>query len=106
MSEPQPDTTTVIVTDVPERSRFEARVGDELAGFARYVRTPDRVVFVHTEVDPAFEGKGVGSALARTALDSMRQRDARIEARCPFIAAYIKRHPAYADLLVQAGATS
>jgi predicted GNAT family acetyltransferase len=92
----------VAVVDAPDRRRFEASIEGELAGFARYVRLPDRVVFTHTEVDPAFEGRGVGSALAKGALDAMRAGGARVEARCPFIAAYITRHPAYADLLFPA----
>ncbi len=99
MADPQPSTPPVSVADAPERRRFEASIEGELAGFARYVRLPDRVVFTHTEVDPAFEGRGVGSALAKGALDARRANGDRIEARCPFIAAYIKRHPAYADLL-------
>lgn len=98
MTDPQP-AGAVTVADSRERRRFEASIDGELAGFARYVRLPDRVVFTHTEVDPAFEGRGVGSALAKGALDAMRANGDRVEARCPFIAAYIKRHPAYAHLL-------
>jgi predicted GNAT family acetyltransferase len=103
MADPQPSTHPVSVADAPDRRRFEASIDGELAGFARYVRLPDRVVFTHTEVDPAFEGRGVGSALAKGALDAMRANGDRVEARCPFIAAYIKRHPDYADLLATAG---
>jgi hypothetical protein len=51
---------SVTVTDAADRSRFEARVGGEFAGFCRYIRTADLVVYPHTEVEPAFEGKGVG----------------------------------------------
>jgi predicted GNAT family acetyltransferase len=102
MADSQPTAPLVAVVDAPDRRRFEASIEGELAGFARYVRLPDRVVFTHTEVDPAFEGRGVGSALAKGALDAMRAGGARVEARCPFIAAYITRHPAYADLLVPA----
>ena len=105
MTDPQP-TGTVEVADSRERRRFEASLEGELAGFARYVRLPDRVVFTHTEVDPAFEGRGVGSALAKGALDAMRANGDRVEARCPFIAAYIKRHPAYQDLLWAGPATA
>lgn len=100
MADPQPSIPPVSVSDAPERRRFEASIEGGLAGFARYVRLPDRVVFTHTEVDPAFEGRGVGSALAKGALDAVRVNGDRVEARCPFIAAYIKRHPTYADLLV------
>ena len=56
-------------------------------------------MFTHTEVFDAYEGKGVGSALARGALDDVRARGGRLVALCPFIAAYLERHPEYADLV-------
>lgn len=89
--------TTVTVTD--EGDRFEARTDDGVvAGFAAYVREPGKVIFTHTEVDPAFEGQGVGSALAVGALDQVRASGERVVPLCPFIRAYIERHPDYADL--------
>jgi predicted GNAT family acetyltransferase len=91
----------VVVTDAPERGRFEARVGDRLAGFADYLRSGVLVVYPHTEVEPAFEGRGVGSALARAALDDARARGLPVLATCPFIAGWIGRHPDYADLVYQ-----
>ncbi len=57
-------------------------------------------MFTHTEVFPEFEGKGVGSRLATGALDDVRARGLKLTPQCPFISAYIKRHPAYADLVV------
>src|SRR5690606_17493780 len=54
----------------------------------------------HTVVETAAEGRGVGSALARTALDAARAEGLRVVPQCPFIAAYIARHPDYADLVV------
>ena len=51
----------VVVTHNPGQSRYEARVGDTLAGFAQYQLTSELIVFTHTEVDDAFEGQGVGS---------------------------------------------
>lgn len=91
----------VVVTDAPERARFEAWEGDRLAGFADYLRSATLVVYPHTEVDPAFEGRGVGSALARAALDDARARDLPVLATCPFIAGWIGRHPEYGDLVYQ-----
>lgn len=80
-------------------SRFEARLGDELAGFAQYQLTDDLYVFTHTEVDPAHEGEGVGGALARAALDHVRAEGTRkVLPICPFIEAWMRRHPDYADL--------
>ncbi|MFG2030597.1 GNAT family N-acetyltransferase [Streptomyces sp. NPDC048825] len=93
----------VEVNDLPESRRYEARVDGELkvAGVAEYIRTAELVAFVHTEVAPEYEGKGVGSALARTALDDARASGLRVLATCPFIAGWIARHPGYQDLLYQ-----
>lgn len=93
----------VEVVDVPERSRYEARLtgsaaGAEVAGFAAYRLRGDRVVLTHTEVDPAHEGRGVGSALARAALDDIRSRGLVAVVQCPFIAAFVQRHPEYAPV--------
>ncbi len=87
------------VRDRPDASRFEAV--DEtgaVAGFAAYRRHADRVVFTHTEVDDAFEGNGVGSTLVRAALDAVRAEGLRVVPQCPFVRAWIERHPDYADL--------
>ena len=93
-------TPSLVVRDATERGRYEATLDGELAGFARYLLRPGRVVFTHTEVDPAFEGKGVASALARQALDSVRAAGLQVEPLCPFFASYIRRHKEYADLVV------
>lgn len=95
----------VEVSDAPEARRYEARVdgGPEVAGFADYIRTTELVAFVHTEVAPEYEGRGVGSALVRTALDEARAANLRVLATCPFFAGWIARHSAYQDLLYQAG---
>ncbi|MCA2204997.1 GNAT family N-acetyltransferase [Streptomyces griseoincarnatus] len=94
---------TVEVSDVPEAKRYEARVDGESepAGIAQYIRTPELIAFVHTEVEPRYEGRGVGSALARTALDEARAAGLRVLATCPFFAGWIARHPEYQDLLYQ-----
>ena len=92
------------VREVPERNRYEAHVDGELAGFAEYLVAGRRVVFTHTEVDPAFEGQGVGGALARFALDDVRSRggDLEVVPVCPFVAGWIMRHPEYAPLVTPA----
>jgi predicted GNAT family acetyltransferase len=83
---------TVEVRDNPEASRYEVWAGGELAGFTQYRLHDDRVTFIHTEIDPAHEGEGLGSRLARSALDDMRARGLMIAPQCPFIAGYIRRH--------------
>ena len=88
------------VKDNPGLGRFEAHVDGALAGFAAYRLSGGHIVFTHTEVDDAYEGQGVGGALARGALDQVRAAGEHdVVAMCPFIAAWIERHPAYQDLL-------
>ena len=88
------------VADAPERSRYEARVDGALAGWAEYRDRGEERTFTHTEV--TLEGRGVGGALARAALDDVRARGLRAVPMCPFIAAWIRRHPDYADLVPEA----
>jgi predicted GNAT family acetyltransferase len=90
------------VVDNQELSRFEIRLDGRTAGFAAYRATPGRLVFTHTEIDESFEGQGLGSRLAAGALDAVRGRSLGVVPQCPFIAAYIKRHPGYADLITTA----
>ena len=87
------------VQDNAAASRFEIRVGDEIAGFAEYRLRGDRIVFTHTEIADAFEGHGLGSALAHGALDEARARGLRVVPRCPFIKKYIEEHEEYAELV-------
>ena len=89
------ETADVSVTDETDEERFVARVNGEIAGWAAYRIEDDRVVFTHTRVLDDFEGKGVGSRLARHALDTVRDRGQRIVPVCPFIEAYTRRHPEY-----------
>ena len=91
--------TAVRVVDNKDDRRYEAYAGDALAGFVQYRTRPGRVVLVHTEIDPAFEGKGIASQLAAAALDDIRRQGLSVTPLCPFIASYIERHPDYADLV-------
>ena len=85
------------------RCRYQAEVDDAVAGFAEYQLAEGLIVFTHTEVDPAYEGRGVGSALARFALDDVRAAgDRKVIATCPFIKAWIQKHPDYLSLLYDA----
>jgi len=90
---------TVEVRDNPDESRFEAYVDGALAGFSAYVVGHGMLNFVHTEVDDAYEGQGVGSALVRQSLDQVRDRgDERVTASCPFVRAWMRKHPEYLEL--------
>lgn len=94
----------VVVTDNPDLSRYEAHIDGELAGFAQYELHEHSIVFFHTEVDPAFEGKGVASALARASLDEVRSKGEHdVIATCPFYKGWIEKHPDYQDLLHRHG---
>ena len=90
----------VKVSNNPEERRYEAHLDGVLAGFAEYQLTDKLIVFTHTEVDRAFEGKGVGGALAQFALDDVRAQGTReVLPICPFIKAWIGRHPDYIPLV-------
>ncbi len=90
---------TPTLTDHVEEHRFEAHVGRELAGFVDYRRAGGRLVLIHTEVLEAFAGRGIGAAMARWILDSARESGIRVTLKCPFIRAYVARHPDYADIV-------
>ena len=84
----------------PELSRYEAWMDGELVGFAEYHREGSRVTLTHTEVDPAHEGRGIGSQIADFALTDIGAHGLELIPRCPFIAAHVRRHPdLYLDLV-------
>jgi predicted GNAT family acetyltransferase/glutaredoxin len=85
-----------VVVDVPEESRYELRLGDRRIGLAAYRHRGDRIAFTHTEIDAACEGRGFGTKLLQGALDDAHARGLEIVPLCPFVAAFVKRHPEYA----------
>ncbi|MFU8853412.1 GNAT family N-acetyltransferase [Micromonospora sp. SL1-18] len=89
-----------LVEDAPAKRRFEILVDDALAGFTAYQLHDAVLVLTHTEVDERYRGMGVGQALVRGTLDQLRERGDRLVPKCPFVAAFIRRHPEYADLVV------
>jgi predicted GNAT family acetyltransferase len=78
--------------------RYELDVEGHTA-VAYYQRSADVVTFTHTEVPQELSGRGIGSRLARGALDAVRAEGLKVVAKCPFMAAYIAKHPEYADLV-------
>jgi predicted GNAT family acetyltransferase len=93
------DETPQVRNETSEQ-RWVAELDGRLAGFAMYETTGDTITFTHTVVDEDFEGRGVGSALARAALDDVRREgSAKVVAQCSFIAGWIDKHPDYQDLL-------
>ena len=87
------------VVDVPERSRFEIRVGGEVAGFAEYRRRPGLIAFIHTLIDARFEGQGLASQLVRPALSEARSDGLSVLPFCPFVRSYIAGHTESLDLV-------
>ena len=89
---------TVEVINNTERSRFEVRLGEDVA-FAEYRLKPGRIILPHTVVPAAFEGKGVASALARAAFGYARDNALTVIPTCPFMSAWIKKHPEAQDVV-------
>ena len=100
--------SSTTVRDNPSEHRYEIVVAGRAAGFAAYVDRPggegggQRRVFVHTEIDDNFEGQGLGTVLVKGALADVRASGRRAVAVCPFVAAYVKRHPEEADIVDRA----
>jgi len=90
------------LTDNTARRRFEMAADGGIA-YVTYVRAGDRLILTHAEVPHAAEGHGVGSALVRAVLEEARQCGLRVVPECPFVAAFLRRHPEFADLVTEAG---
>lgn len=95
--------TDMIVSDAPDRERFEVHIAGELAGSLTYVVKQGRIALVHTETLPAFQGRGAASALVRFALDSARERGLKVIATCPYVRSYLDRHPEDEDIVIGRG---
>lgn len=90
----------IVVTNNTELDRYEAHLDGELAGFAQYELRGGSIVFFHTEVDPAFEGHGIGSTLIKQSLADVRATGERtVVPTCPFYRSYLTKHPDYDDLI-------
>jgi predicted GNAT family acetyltransferase len=100
------DNREYVVRDNPEELRYEILRGDELVGEIRYRIEPGVIVLVHTDVAPSAEGQGIGTRLVAGALDDIRSRGLRLVPVCPFVAAYLRRHPEQRDLVVRDPAVS
>ena len=88
------------VREDAERNRYVVSVDGEDAGSAYYQVRDGVVVFTHTEVEDRWEGQGVGSALVRSALDDVVGSGRKFAPHCPFVAAWVDKHPDYADSAV------
>ncbi|MEU8137008.1 GNAT family N-acetyltransferase [Streptodolium elevatio] len=91
--------SVIEVTDNAAENRYEARIDGKVAGVAEYIRSKGVIAFVHTEVEPQYEGQGVGAALVRSSLDEARTAGLAVLPTCPFYAGWIARHPDYQDVV-------
>jgi predicted GNAT family acetyltransferase len=89
----------IAIEDVPGRNRYELRVNGTRAGFVTYRRAPGEITFVHTEIDDAFEGHGLGTRLAAAVLDRARADALTVRPVCPFIRDFIDDNQEYRDLV-------
>ena len=90
----------VNIVDHPEHHRVEARTDDgQFAGFSQYYVRDGMYVFFHTEVQEEFNGQGIGSQIAAGVIEFVRGRGMPIRPECPFIRAYMKKHPEAHDIL-------
>ena len=87
------------VTDVPERERFEITVDGELAGFTQYARRPGLIAYLHTEIDPAFGGRGLGSELIAAAVAAARSEELEVLPFCQFVRGWFEKHSEELDLV-------
>jgi hypothetical protein len=89
------------VRDNPEASRYELRVDEKLVGVADYYQSGTRLVFPHTEIDPAYRGQGLGAVLVQAALDAARAHGHSVVPQCWYVAEFVAEHPEYEDLIAQ-----
>lgn len=93
-------TDGVEVTRNDDEDRWEAHIDGELAGVAEFQLRPGLIIFTHTQVYPAYEGRGVAAALAQQALAEVAEEGTRkVRPRCPFIRSWIRRHPEYESMV-------
>ena len=89
------------VADNPDEDRYEILVDGHLAGFIKYVLQGPRITLWHTEIEPGYDGRGLGSELTKVALDDVKQRDLELMPLCRFVAKYVRRHSdEYLDVVV------
>ncbi len=88
----------ITVRNNEAEQRYEALVDGHLAVLV-YEREGERITYLHTEVPEALAGRGIGSALAHTALEDARAQGMTIVPLCPFVLGYLRRHSEYLTLV-------
>ncbi len=101
MTGPGPDGEVTLGKD-ENAGRYEIFLDGRRVGLADFYRRGEVVVIPHTETSPAYGGRGLASRLVRYCLDDIRAQGLTVQPACPFVAAFIAKHPEYADLVDQA----
>jgi predicted GNAT family acetyltransferase len=87
------------VVDNAQAGRFEIQLDGQRVGVAMYNRSGSTLSFTHTVIDSRFSGRGLGSTLAQSALDTVRAEGLSVLPFCPFIRDYMEEHPEYIQLV-------
>jgi predicted GNAT family acetyltransferase len=87
--------TELVVSDNRDAQRYEARLGEDLVGYLAYDLEEGQIALLHTEVDREAKGQGIGSKLVAAALEDVRDRGLSTRVVCPFVRAFLRRHPEY-----------
>jgi len=84
---------TLTVTRNDDAGRYEIHVGDVLGGYTEFqVKDDGRLIFPHTQIDPAFKGKGLGTTLVAEAMKDVASRGETITPLCPFVRRYVREN--------------
>ncbi|MGB5818890.1 MAG: GNAT family N-acetyltransferase [Saonia sp.] len=93
----------LVNNDSDTKKKFEIHIADDVA-YIDYMISKQRIIYLtHTEVPRHLEGKGIGSVLVSKVLDFIRASDLKMAPLCPFVAAYLKRHPEKSEGILAAG---
>jgi predicted GNAT family acetyltransferase len=88
------------ISHLEDSRKFQTEI-DGKKGVVEYLQVGQRIIFTHTEVDPALEGQGIASLLAKHVLEYAREKNYEVMPLCPYIAGYISRHPEYKSLVLK-----
>lgn len=93
------DIEQIVIRDNPAASRYETRIGDQVAVLEYEFDGAKQIALIHTEVPSALEGRGIAGKIVRFALDDARARGLEVIPVCPYVVSYLKRHPDDLDVV-------
>jgi len=88
----KPEYTVIPLVKNDAEKQYQLTI-DGYTAFIQFNETPHHITLVHTEVPPELEGKGAGTAIVEKTLEAIEQGGKTLVPLCPFVFAYIKRHP-------------